>query len=193
MMSWCLICWVPCVRSRCVWRVDFPQFLRTRFWPFILHFSLLFPFLHFLSLFSWRSRVFLFFKLSFSVLRSLVSSLCSSFFSCSSMVDYSFVRVNCPLISFLFALLGHLLEIMEGECLKGISLFVGEDCPHRFVLSSLFPLASCFAKVARSLRMSGEVRSSELERGYLRLIITRFPKFLPLLLPIKFGTSNMPS
>ena len=40
---------------------------------------------------------------------------------------------------------------------------MGEDCPHRFVLSSLFPLFSCSARVARSLKMFGEVRSSELE------------------------------
>ncbi|KAL0016496.1 hypothetical protein SO802_003565 [Lithocarpus litseifolius] len=81
------------------------------------------------------------------------------------MVDYSFVRVDYPSISFLFARLGRLLEIVEGECLKGVSLFVGEDCPYGFVLSSLFPLNSCFATVARSLKMSGEVRSSELEMG----------------------------
>ena len=65
----------------------------------------------------------------------------------SSMVDYSFVRVDCPLISFLFAHLGCLLEIVEGERLKGVSLFVGEDCPYRFVLSSLLSLVSHFASV----------------------------------------------
>ena len=78
------------------------------------------------------------------------------------MVDYSFVRVDCPSISFLFTRLGRLLEIMEGECLKGVSLFVGKDYRYRFVLSSLFPLVSCSTRVARSLKMSGEVRSSEL-------------------------------
>ena len=135
------------------------------FWPFISPFSLHFPFLRFLSLCSWRSRVFLFFKLSFSVLRSLVSSSYSSLFFCSSMVDYSFVRVDCPSISFLFAHLGCLLEIVERECLKGVSLFVGKDCPYRFVLSSLFLLASCSARVARCLKMSREVMSSGLEMG----------------------------
>ena len=79
------------------------------------------------------------------------------------MVDYSFVKVDCPSISFLFARLGCLLEIVEGECLKGVSLFVGEDCSYRFVLSSLFPLVSCSARVVGSLKMSGEVSSSELE------------------------------
>ena len=33
------------------------------------------------------------------------------------------------------------------------------------VLSSLFPLVSCSARVARFLKMSREVRSSELETG----------------------------
>ena len=125
----------------------------------ISHFPLIFPFLHFLSLFSCRSRVFLFFKLSFSVLRSLVSSSCSSLFSYSSMVGYSFVRVDCPSISFLFARLGCLLEIVEGECVKMV------DCPSISFLFSLFPLVSCSARVARSLKMSREVRSSELETG----------------------------
>ena len=41
---------------------------------------------------------------------------------------------------------------------------MGEDCPHNFVLSSLFPLVSHSTKVARSLKMS-EVKSSELETG----------------------------
>ena len=81
------------------------------------------------------------------------------------MVDYSFVRVDCSSMSFLFAHLGCLLEIVEREHLKGVSLFVGEDCPYRFVLSSLLPLVSRSARVARFLKMSGEVRSSELETG----------------------------
>ena len=108
------------------------------------------------------------------------------------MVDYSFVRVNCPLISFLFALLGRLLEIMEGECLKGISLFVGEDYPHRFVISSLFPLVSYSARVARSLKMSREVKSSELEMGLSSSDNCEIPEVSSLLLPIKLGTSNVP-
>ena len=136
--------------------LDFPAHVLAIY----LAFSLLFPFLHFLSLFSWCSTVFLFFKLSFLV---PCSSSCSFLFSYSSMVDYSFVSVDCPSISFLFGRLGHLLEIVEGECLKGVSLFMGEDCPYRLVLSSLFPLVSCSARVARSLKMFGEVRFSELE------------------------------
>ena len=80
------------------------------------------------------------------------------------MVDYFFVRVDCPSITFLFARLGCLLESVEGECLKWVSLFMGEDYPYKFFLFSLFPLVSHFAKVARSLKMS-EVRSSDLETG----------------------------
>ena len=41
---------------------------------------------------------------------------------------------------------------------------MGENCPYKFVLSSLFPLVSHFSKVARSLKMF-EVRSSDLETG----------------------------
>ena len=135
------------------------------FWLFISHFPLLFPFLCNLFLFSWHFRVFLFFKLSFLVLHFLVSFSCSSLFFCSSMVDYSFVKVDCPSVSFPFAHLGCLLEIVKGKHLKGVSLFMGEDCPYRFVLSSSFPLVSCSTKVARFWKMSREVRSSELEMG----------------------------
>ena len=140
--------------------LGFPRVL----WPLISHFPLLFPFFYNLSLFSFYSRVCLSFKLPFSVLRSLVSSSCSCFFSCSSMVDYSSVRVDCPSIAFLFARLGCLLESVEGECLKWVSLFVGEDCPYKFVLFLLFPLVSHFANVVRLLKMS-EVRFSDLETG----------------------------
>ena len=142
----------------------FSVFPRT-FWPFISHFFLLFLFLSTPSLFNWHFRVCLSFKLSFSVLHFLVSSSCSLLFSCSSMVGYSFVRVDCPLVAFLFARLGCLLEVVEGECLKWVSFFVGEDYLYRFVLSTLFPLVSHFARVAMLLKMFGEVRSSELETG----------------------------
>ena len=42
---------------------------------------------------------------------------------------------------------------------------MGEDCSYRFVISSLFPLVSHSVKVAWLLKMSLEVRSSELEMG----------------------------
>ena len=117
------------------------------------------------SLLSWNFRVYLSFKLSFSVLRFLVSSSCSSLFSYSSMVGYSSVRVDCPSVAFLFARLGCLFEVIEGECLKWVSFFMGEDCSYRFVISSLFPLVSHSVRVAWLLKMSLEVRSSELEMG----------------------------
>ena len=134
------------------------------FWSLISHFSLLFPFLCNLSLFRFHFRVCFSFKLPFSVPRSLVGSSCSYFFFCSSMVDYSSIRVDCPLVAFLFDHLGCLLEATKGECLKWVNLFVGEDCTHNLVLSSLFPLVSHSTRVARSLKMF-EVRSSELEMG----------------------------
>ena len=45
-----------------------------------------------------------------------------------------------------------------------VNSFVREDCPYTFVLSSLFPLVSHSAEVARLLKMS-EVRSNDLETG----------------------------
>ena len=80
------------------------------------------------------------------------------------MVDYSFVRLDCPSIAFLFTHLGCLLESVKEGCLDWVSLFVREDYPYEPILSLLFPLVSHSAKVARSLKMS-EVRSSDLEIG----------------------------
>jgi len=80
------------------------------------------------------------------------------------MVDYSTIRADCPSIAFFFAHLGSLLEFVEGECLKGISSFIGKDYPYTFAFSSLFPLVSHSTEVARLLRMS-KVRSSDLETG----------------------------
>ena len=77
------------------------------------------------------------------------------------MVDYSTVRVDFLSIAFFFAHLGSLLESVEGKHFERISSFVGKDCLYTSVLSSLFPLVSLFAEVARLLRMS-EVRSSDL-------------------------------
>ena len=99
------------------------------FWPLISHLSLLFPFFCVFSLFSFHPRFCFSFKLLFYILRSLVSSSCSCFFSFSSIVDYSFVRLDCPSIAFLFACLGCLLESVEEGCLDWVSLFVREDYP----------------------------------------------------------------
>ena len=78
------------------------------------------------------------------------------------MVDYSAIRVDCPSIAFFFAHLGCLFKFIGGECLERVSFFVGEDCPYTSIISSLFPLVSRSAEVARLLKMS-EVRSSDLE------------------------------
>ena len=109
------------MRSTCRHFSIFPRM----FWSLISHFSLRFPFLCNLSLFSFYFRVCFSFKLPFSVLHSLVSSLCSCFFFYSSIIDYSSIKVDCLSIVFLFALLGCLLEAVEGECLKWVNLFVG--------------------------------------------------------------------
>ena len=134
------------------------------FWPLVLHFPLLFPFFCIFPYSVFCSRVCLSSKLHFSIPRFLVSPSRFLFFNDSSMVDYTAVRANSPSIAFFFAHLSSLLEFVEGERLERVSSFVGEDCLYTFVLSSLFPLVSHSAKVARLLRMS-EVRSSDLETG----------------------------
>ena len=64
--------------------------------------------------------------------------------------------------SFLFCSFWLLLEFVDGECLKRVSLFVREDYQYTSILSSIFPLVSHSAEVARLLKMF-EVRSSDLE------------------------------
>ena len=71
------------MRSSCGHVSVFPRV----FWPFVLHFSLLFPFPCVFSLFSFRFGVCFFFELPFSVLHSLVSPSCFCYFFGSSMVD----------------------------------------------------------------------------------------------------------
>ena len=134
------------------------------FWPLVLYFSILFPFFCIFPLFSFCSRLRFSSVLLFSILRFLVSPSRFFFFSNSSMIDYSAIRVDCSSIAFFFAHLGSLLESVDREHLERASSFVGEDCSYTFVLSSLFPLVSHFAEVARLLRMS-KVRSSDLEMG----------------------------
>ena len=134
------------------------------FWSLVLHSSFLFPFFYIFSLFSFCSRVCFSSEVPFSILRSLVSSSSSFFFSDSSLVDYSTVWVDCPSEVFFFDHLGCLLKSIEGECIERVSFFAGEDCPYTFVLSSLFPLVCHFAEVAKLLKMS-KVSSSDLEMG----------------------------
>ena len=101
------------------------------------------------------------------------------------MVDYSSVTFDCPSVAFLFARLCCLLEYVLGECLKWVSLFVGEDCPNEFFLSLLLPLVSHSTRVARSLKMSGEVRSSELEKRLSSSDDRVIPKVTSLYTPYK--------
>ena len=107
------------------------------------------------------------------------------------MVDYSAVRVIGPSIAFFFAHLGSLLESIKGECLERISFFVGEDCPYTYVISSLFPLVSYSARVARSLKMS-KVRSSD---SVIRLFLFddhEVSEATFVSTPTKPGTSRVP-
>ena len=167
---------MPHVRLRCVWHVDFSWFSCAHF----SHLSHIFP------------SYFLFFELSFSILHFLVSSSCSSLFFCSSMVDYSFVKVDCPSVSFPFARLGCLLEIVEGKHLKGVTVFVGEDCQYRFVLLH-FLWFLVLLKWLGFWKCLGRLGLVSWKRVYLRLMIARFPWLLSLLFPIKHGTSHVPS
>ena len=82
------------------------------------------------------------------------------------MVDYSMVRLDYSLISFFFAHLSSLLEVVGRQRPK-VGLFVGRDCSFRFALRIFFPLVNRSMWFAQPLIMSGEgeVRSSELETG----------------------------
>ena len=57
-----------------------------------------------------------------------------------------------------------LTRVCRGKSLERVSFFIEEDCPYTSVLSSLFPLVSHSAGVAKLLKMS-KVRSSDLEMG----------------------------
>ena len=72
--------------------------------------------------------------------------------------------MDCPSISFLFACLSGLLEVVGRQGPK-VRLFMGRDCSFRFALRFLFPLVHRFVGIAQPLMMFGEgkVRSSELE------------------------------
>ena len=82
------------------------------------------------------------------------------------MVDYSLVRSDFPLVSFFFARLCSLFEVV-GRKRTRVGLFVGKNCPYRYVLLFLFPLVYRSIGIAQSLIISreGEVRSSELKVG----------------------------
>ena len=140
-----------------------------------LLFILLFPSFSFLSIFalffssSWHFTCFealLFLELPSFSSHFLVSISCSFLYFQSLMVDYFVVRSDCPSVSFFFARLCSLLEVV-GRRRPKVGLFVGRNCPFKFVLRFLFPLIHHFVGVAQMLAMfeEGEVRSSKLETG----------------------------
>ena len=132
----------PHVRLGCVRHANMSWFSRVSFG----HLFCIFPSSFLSSVFFLIQfsvlRVYLSFKLLFSILHFLVSPSCFFFFSNSSMVEYSTVRADCPSITFIFTHLGSLLESVEGERLERISSFVGglsvHFCPFFFVSFS-FP------------------------------------------------------
>ena len=63
------------------------------------------------------------------------------------MVDYAVVRSDCPSVSFFFVQLCSLLEAV-GRLRPKVGLFVGRNCPFKFVLHLLFPLVHRSVRVA---------------------------------------------
>ena len=162
---------MPYVRSRYLLRVSKSQHSRTRS---SIYFSFFPPFLFFsffASFFptSWRFNCS---GASFSIKppsfpsHFLVSLSCSSLCFRFLMVDYSMVRSNCSSISFFFACLTSLLEVVGRQRPK-VRFFVGRDCSFRFALHFLFPLVHRSVWFAQPLVMSreGDVRSNELKAG----------------------------
>ena len=140
--------------------LSFPRMILHLFHIFLSFFLLL----HFLLVgisFLWSSLL-----LPYHFLHFLVSSFFGlSLFLCFHlfMVDFSLVRLDCP--SF-FARLCGLLESI-GRKRPKVGLFVGRDCPYRFILLFLFPLVHRLVGISQTLTMFGEeeVRSGELETG----------------------------
>ena len=132
--------------------------------PFISCFSLLFIFVNFSFSFVVSHLLGALFLPELSSLPFHFSSKfsCFSFCFCSFMVDYSLVRLDCSLVSFFFAHLCGLLEVV-GRKRPRIGLFIEKNCPYRFVLLFLFLLVYRSVGIAQSLIMTGEgeVRSSE--------------------------------
>ena len=135
----------------------------------IFHFFRVFPSFSFLFIFTpfsfllcgissdWESFFFLelsSFLLFFFFFGFLVSFLCSLLCIYAFMVDYSLVRSDFPSISFYFTRSYGLLEV--GKRHPKIGLFVGRDCPFRFIFLFLFPLVHRLVGIAQTLAMSGE-------------------------------------
>lgn len=170
---WCFVCSEAHVRLGWSRHVSFFFDFPAHDLPFIPYFSLslflfsfLFCFLFFLCGIS-STRSSLPYRTLFLTVNS--SSISGKSFAPSSfhsfMVGYSLVRRDCPFISFIFTCLCGLLEFV-GRQRPGVRLFVGRDCPYRFVLLFLFPLVHCSVGIAQTLIMFGEeIRWSELETG----------------------------
>lgn len=145
-VSWCFIYHVICLQLRWLCCVSFfSVFPRTIFY-LVYAFPSLFLLLHYffcgrlISLeHSSSSPIFLLFLLSpFLNLPSFLHLF---------MVDFSLVRTSCPFISFSLSCLCGLLKSVGRKCL-GVGLFVGRDCPYRFVSLFLIPLVYHLARVA---------------------------------------------
>ena len=82
------------------------------------------------------------------------------------MIDYSLVSLDFPSIYFFFAHLCGLLKVVVKRRPK-VGLFVGRNCPFRFVLHFLLPLVHRSMGIAQTLVVfgKGEVRSSKLKIG----------------------------
>lgn len=144
-VSWCFIYHVICLRLRWLRCVSVFQFscARSSIW------SMLFPLFFYCCIIfcgclislehSSSSPIFLLFLLSpFLNLPSFLHLF---------MVDFSLVRTSCPSISFFLSCLCGLLKSV-GRKRLGVGLFVGRDCPYRFVLLFLIPLVYHLAGVA---------------------------------------------
>ena len=127
--------------------LNFLSFYLFLLFPLFLFFSLSFHFFLFMAFHLLRALPL---HLSISPFVLLVSSLC--FLSCIVvfMVDYSLVRSDCPSVSFCFARLCGLLKIV-GRRRPKVGLFIGRNCPFRFVLRFLFPLVHRFVGIAQTL------------------------------------------
>ena len=138
---------MPHVRSRYLLRVSKSRHSRALS---SIYFAFFPPFL-FIPFFpsSWRFNCL---GASFSIkpplfLSHFLVNLSHSFLSFRFlMVVYSVVRSDCPSISFFFAHLSSLLEVVGRQCSKA-GLFAGIDCSFKFVLRFLFSFGSSFCVV----------------------------------------------
>ena len=162
--------------------LSFPRMIFHLFHIFLSFFLLL----HFLLVgisFLWSSLL-----LPYHFLHFLVSSFFGlSLFLCFHlfMVDFSLVRLDCP--SF-FARLCGLLESI-GRKRPKVGLFVGRDCPYRFILLFLFPLVHRLVGISQTLTMFGEEEVSlvNLKQACFCLRIVEPLRLLLRLLRIRLG------